>query len=82
MDSLVPLRATQYYYTDELISKVKNDNDNADPALNDIYKRKPTDLPDKFDQYTDAHKIWLEELMCAGTKVTYKENENFLVIGQ
>lgn len=70
-NSLAPLRATQYYGTDELCSKLKNDNTNDDPALNAILSEKPIDLPLQYDQYTNAHKVWLESLLCAGTKVTY-----------
>ena len=67
----MPLRATQYYWADELTSKLKNDHNNTDPALNEIFMAKPNDLPDKYDQYTDDHKLWLEKLLCAGTKVSY-----------
>jgi hypothetical protein len=71
LDSLVPLRATQFYVADELLSKLKNDNINDDPALNAVLSEKPLDLTDKYDTYTDAHKVWLEKLLCAGTKVSY-----------
>lgn len=70
-DSLMPLRATQYFYAKELTSKLKNDASNDDPALNDIWKAKPRNLPLLFKDYTDEHKSWLQDLLCAGTKVSY-----------
>ena len=49
----MPLRATQYFYTKELLSKLKNDASNDDPALDEIWKAKPRNLPLKFEDYSD-----------------------------
>ena len=77
----MPIRATQYFFASELTSKLKNDGSNDDPALNQIFSEKPRDLPNSFADYSDDHKKWLQSLLCAGTVVSYQENEQILVTG-
>jgi hypothetical protein len=77
----MPLRATQFFDAGELTSKLRNDGTNNDPALVSIMSRKPSNLPSTYAQFSDDHKSWLQEFLCAGVKVSYQENEQFLATG-